>query len=116
MEKKKEETKEKISLWEHLEIIGFKPLVVPITKTQEFLNKYYYRRAKYVPSENHDFLSHIIEGKRYEVSWLDHWYTNLRIDGEPIFDARRFEDKEFWKFLSLKQAGILSLRIWLTLN
>ena len=88
-------------LWQRLLDAGFqeKVKIKPITKVQTFLNKFYYRCDKFKPQERtfKYWLTHVINGKVYDVRLIDIWYINLCIDDVCVFDARRFEDEEFFK-------------------
>lgn len=92
-----------MALYETLQEMGFTPVVTPITKFEEFKNRFY-SKPKYVPKECDFFLRKTINGKVYEVYIIDYWYVEMRIggrDGEVVFSKRRFEDEELLRLIPI---------------
>ena len=86
------------NLYNILEDYGFTRVVTPITKFQKFLNRFY-STPKYTNTEHQYWLEKEIKGKKCEVYECDTWYCQLRIDGQVVFDARRFKNEELLRLL-----------------
>lgn len=52
-------------------------------------------KPRYFATTNPNWLVHSTrDGKIVDVYGLDIWYTQMSIDGEIVFDARRFNNQE----------------------
>lgn len=86
------------SLWEKLKQDGFKSKTIISTPTRfERFKSVFGVKFQPITKVNPDWLTKTINGKLVEVCAVDIWYTNVRVDGKPVFDARRFEDQELFK-------------------
>jgi len=82
-----------MSLWDKLLLKGFTYKI--ITHPLSFFDKIrnlFGANIKGKKETNFEHLIKIINGKSVEVFGLDIWYTRVTVDGETIFDARRFND------------------------
>ena len=95
------------SLWAKLKQQGFtcKVETIPLTMAETF-KSWFDKSIKAQTKVNPDWLVNIINGKLVEVCAVDIWYTNVRVDGEVIFDARRFDDKDL--FDAIEEATIVN--------
>jgi hypothetical protein len=83
-----------ITLWEKLKNMGFKQVdgYHDLSFTDKVKN---YFGANIEPKRcfEYDYLVKVINGKTVKVALIDIWYTNVTVDGECIFDDRRFDDQ-----------------------
>ncbi len=72
---------------------GFTNKVLYMTKLQSLVNKIF-RKDLYHNKECSTWVESIINGIKYEIYEIDYWYCQLRVDGDVIFDKRRFGNDE----------------------
>ncbi len=92
------------SLEGKLKDMGFTYKVLPVkipflTRVAELFGKEKVSRTKV----QDDWLVDTINGKLVEVYSIDIWYTQLRIDGVVVFDARRFKDEELLSLIPIAE-------------
>jgi hypothetical protein len=91
-----------LCLWEKLKLDGFQPKEYKskLTTIQKIKNLF---GANILPkiTISNDHLTKQINGKQVEVAMIDFWYTRATVDGEVIFDARRFDDQELFSAIEI---------------
>ncbi len=89
-----------MNLFEELKTLGFKNVILPITKKEKFINFFYPKNnPKYTPKVQDYWLEKSINGKSCQVFELDIWYVRLTYDGIALFDERRFKNEELIKLI-----------------
>ena len=87
-----------LSLWDILKNMGFMEKIHPISNRQHFINKVLRAlgfEPRYFAKTDRDWLVHITyDGKIVDVFGIDIWYTQMQIDKETVFDARRFDNQD----------------------
>lgn len=94
--------KKELCLWDKLRLkgFGFRTFPVPLSLVDRIKNLF---GANIEPRTKiyHDHLINEINGKRVEVFGIDIWYVRATVDGEVVFDARRFDDQELFDAIEL---------------
>ena len=86
------------SLWEKLKRDGFKCKTFTSKPTRfERFKSIFGVEPQLVTKTNTDWLVKTVNGKSIDVCAVDIWYTNVRVDGKVIFDARRFDDQDLFE-------------------
>jgi len=88
---------ESLSLWTKLKRDGFKCKVFTDkpTNLQRF-KSIFGVKPQLESKSNPDFLVKTINGKDVAVYGIDIWYTQATVNGELIFDGRRFDDQDLF--------------------
>ena len=92
-----EDNGETLTLWGKLKRDGF--TLKEFKRELAFMSKvknFFGANIQPIIYTNNDFLIKEINGKIVEVFGIDIWYTRATVDGEVIFDDRRFDDQELF--------------------
>jgi hypothetical protein len=86
-------------LYETLLSNGFVKKVIPLSKTDKFLN--FFKKNKKKAKILDYYLTKNIDNDLYEIYEIDIWYTQVRINGKLVFDKRRYDNKEVYDLIGM---------------